>query len=267
LAGSLILVIDVPIALFVVKKKPEDMGLLADNEVPSQLVKPPESAIKDDVPESNLMQTTPIITTSLSSYLKKPALWLLSFGFLFANIGEMGVVVHEVSYLTDIGLAVTVAAGALGFTGAIGGFGKLFFGYLTEKISVRYAIMICFTVQAIGVFILMMVDTNAALLWIFVLVFGFAFGGVITLMPLAVVALFPLSALGVIFGFVHFVFISGVLIGPPLAGLAYDLSGSYTTAFTGFIGSFLLAVVFIYFAWGKNPKLHLKSKNQKIEIH
>jgi MFS family permease len=170
----------------------------------------------------------------------------------------MSILTHEVAYLTDIGISATLAAMAMGFTGGIGAAGKITFGWLTSRFSVRYVVMLCFTLQLIGLFILMQINT-IAMVWLFVIFFGFAMGGIPTILPLATEDIFGKANFAVLYAFVNMVVMGASTAGPPLAGFIYDATGSYSTAFSIFAATYLVSIVIVYFAWGPYPR-PLKSR-------
>ena len=69
------------------------------------------------------------------------------------------------------------------------------------------------------------------MLYLFVIAFGFAHGGMGPSESPLVAGLFGLSSHGLIFGIVSFGFTIGAAIGPLLSGYLFDVSGSYQTAF------------------------------------
>jgi MFS family permease len=90
------------------------------------------------------------------------------------------------------------------------------------------------------------------MVWVFVVIFGFAFGGIFTLIPLTIGNRFPLPAFSILYSFVNLMFLGGTLLGPLIAGIVYDSTGNYAGAFWGFIGSYVIAILAIYFTWGPN---------------
>jgi sugar phosphate permease len=236
----------IPIALFVLKKRPQEMGLLPDGEKPSIIDSP--------------IIATPAISTaavvekgSLTALFKNRSIWLLSASFFLAYAGENAILIHEVPIVTDMGIPATAAAVALGFTGGVGGVGKVVLGWLTDKISTRYMVMICFTIQIMGVLILRQVHTMAVL-WLFVLVFGFGMGGAAALVPLAVGDRFGIASFGIVFGIVNFLGNIGSAIGPFFAGYIFDVTGGYSLAFSTFIMTYAAAILIVYCTWGLNPR-------------
>jgi sugar phosphate permease len=247
--GITVLAVDVPLALLILKDKPQDMGLLPDNA--SSEIKTEEKSfeIRNTALSDNNCPEKP----KLSSYLRSPAIWLLSLCLLIAACAAVGLVIHEVPYLTDIGISATLAATILGITGSIGGLGNIVLGYVTERISVRYVLIVVCTIQAIGILILLK-SSSIGMVWLFVAVFGFTFGTFPALIPLSIIVLFPLSLFGLVYGFTNFLYQIGIFLGPPLAGQLYDKTGSYSAAFLLFIIMLLIAAVLAYFTWGRNPK-------------
>lgn len=248
--GLVVFAIDIPLAVLILKTSPEEMGLLPDGDRrPEQKEDPIASPASASVVEASSSPEP----SGRATWMRSLPLWLLCLGFALAQIGEMSILIHEVSFITDIGISATAAATALGFTGGMGGIGKIAFGWLTDKVSARYVTMLCFLLQLMGVFILMRTST-VAMVWLFVIVFGFAMGGMVTLMPLAIADLFGIGRFGVIYGFVHLVVVGCATAGPTFAGFVFDATGSYSIVFTAFAIMYAISVVTVYFAWGFNPR-------------
>ena len=248
--GLAVLFIDIPLALFVLKQSPAEMGLYPDGDEPPEVL-PSDTSGADAAGTANRAGSPE--TGGLKRWLKRPSLWLLCLGFCFCVFGQMSILIHEVPYLTDIGIPATVAATAMGFTGGMGAVGKITFGWLTSRFSVRYVAMLCFALQLAGVFILMNINTMT-MVWLFVIFFGFSMGAFSTILPLATEDIFGKANFAVLFGFVLMVIVGAGTVGPPLAGFIYDATGSYSIAFNIFAITYFTAMVIIYFAWGTNPR-------------
>ncbi len=249
--GSIVLLIDLPIAAFVLRANPEEMGLLPDGD--QLAVAKPNATTK--LPATNRIGTaTGAGQVGLSSALRSLPLWLLCLGFGLVQLSEMSIMLHEASFITDMGIPVTTAAAALGFTGGVGGLGKLAFGWLADKLSTRYVTILCFAVQLAGVLILM--QTNSmAMVWLFVVVFGFSMGGAVTLIPLTIGDIFGATSLGTLFGLVNLVVSLCSLFGPSLAGFIFDARGSYDLVFIIASILYIISITAVYFAFGANPKM------------
>jgi MFS family permease len=238
-------------ATLILRTKPQEMGLHPDGITPA-----PEPALFP-VQASGGSGNAGMVKerSAFSIAMKSPAFWFVAAGFFFMGIGTLGILNHLVPYVRDMGVSVKTAGLVLGIFGGSGAIGKIGFGLLSEKCSVRYGVMLSFSLQATGAFILLQA-TSLPVVWLYVAVSGPASGGVMTVLPLSVGALFPLRVFGTVFGMVNLALSTGAsLIGPPLAGFLYDHYGTYNIPFTAFIGMYLCAIVLIYFAWGISPRL------------
>jgi MFS family permease len=69
------------------------------------------------------------------------------------------------------------------------------------------------------------------MLFVFAAIYGFAHGGLFTVVSPTVAELFGISSHGLLFGFVLFSGTLGGAIGPLMAGRIFDLTGSYRMVF------------------------------------
>ena len=107
--------------------------------------------------------------------------------------------------------------------------------------------MICFGLQALGVLILYSAGSLSAV-WAYVLMFGFAMGGIIVLLPMVVSHFFGLPSFGIIMGVISFSQAIGSASGAYLSGVIYDYFGSYDYGLMFYIGVYLTAIVTIFLA-------------------
>ena len=177
---------------------------------------------------------------------------MLILGFGARSISMTSIVVHEVAYLTDIGIPLTVAGAALGGMVFISMIGRFGFGLLGDYVDKRYLFIATYLMQAVGILILNNVS-GMAMVWLFVVIYGIAYGGAIPLSFSIVGDYFGRKNYATIRGYMQFFLIPATLVGPIYAGLVFDITDSYNIAFTSFIVSLLFGTVFIFFA--RRPKL------------
>ena len=242
--GVLLWAVVIPSIAIFVKSSPEEMGLLPDGQ--GRVGDNEPSSAETDHPEQNIPQSVTVGIT-LSQALQTPTYWLVVAAFCFVPAAVFGTLAHQTAYLESIGISRGAASLALGFTAGMGIFGKLFFGFLAEKIQIRYVTILCFGIQAVGVFILMMTQTTT-MVWLFVIVFGFSMGGMAALQPLVIIDFFGTAAVGTILGSTWLGFSLGAAAGPLLAAYIYDGFQSYYWAFLIYIIAYLLAVLAIFIA-------------------
>jgi predicted MFS family arabinose efflux permease len=247
--GVLTWVLIIPPVILVMKTRPEDVGLLPDGVSPVGDEAVPELP---SVPDPKAISSAGEEGWTQSRAFRSVPYWLVLAAFFLVGAVIAGVLQNEVKFLEVMGLPTAAATFALGFTGGIGGLGKLAFGFLADRLSPKYTALLCFALQLVGLVILIMTHTTA-MVWVFVFVFGFAMGGNITLQPLVSGELFGMKSFGAIFGWVVLAGAVGSALGPVLAGAIYDASGSYTPAFIIFLVAYAVAIAALLFA--RRPKL------------
>ncbi len=123
--------------------------------------------------------------------------------------------------------------------------GKLIMGSTADRIGNRQALIIGFALMAAALFWLVPAR-ETWMLYLFAVVFGFAFGGCETPMSPLIAALFRLRSHGLIFGITGAGFTIGAALGLFMFGYIFDVTGSYQVAFLvgGAVGilSLILAV-------------------------
>ena len=199
----------------------------------------------------SMAPTTPVPVLpgmTASAALRTRAFVLIVIGLFFATLTYQSVLTQIVPHLEDIGISRGRAATALSFVALSGMFGKVLFGYLTEKIPARFAVGISLGFQIVGLAILVGIGSSSNWVWVFVPIFGLGFGALGALMPLIVQDTFGVRAYGSIFGLVNFFILGAALVGPPLVGMSYDASGTYVPAFITLAGLFALGGIVVAFA-------------------
>jgi len=210
--GLIVLAINVPLAQFM-KHSPQRMGLKPYGE---------SGPIEDKQPSA-------MEGVSFKQAIKTSRLWLFSVilaGFWFCM---QVIIVHLAPYATDIGIPAAIAASMLAVIGGCSVIGRLFMGFISDRVSSRVALIACVTAATLALIWL----TFAKEIWmfyIFAVVFGIAYGAIVPLEITLPVKLFGLRSLGAILGGIMFISTIGGALGAPVAGSIFDAKGSYDLA-------------------------------------
>jgi MFS family permease len=264
-AGMGVFFIVVPLSL-VFRHKPEQYGLLPDGAQPGEDSvstdgnRPLTGEMASDATAVNVEHRGRSSEKvewaqydfSVKETLLTLAFWMLILGFAARSISMTSIVVHKVAYLTDIGIPPIQAGAALGGMVFISMIGRLGFGWFGDYVDKRYLFIATYLLQALGILILDNV-TSMAMVWVFVVIYGIAYGGAIPLSFSIVGEYFGRKNYATIRGFMQFFLIPATLVGPIYAGLVFDLTGSYHIAFVSFIFALLLGIVFMFLA--RKPRL------------
>jgi len=212
LAGTALLVA-LPIHALLVRRRPEDLGLLPDGEAP------PEG----HDPES-------IGGQRLRAALSQPAFWTLMAATALSSAGYSVLLAHLVAYLIGRGYDPVFAASVLGLTGLASLPGRFIFNMISDRFGPQLLLTLCLALQGLSVFLLLAPGPFAFLV-AFIAVYGSAFGAISPLRASVLADHFGRLAYGAITS------VQGVPagifagLGPFIAGLLYDLLGGYSLAF------------------------------------
>lgn len=245
--GIFIWCLVIPLA-FVIRERPEDMGLMPEGDDPEETL-PSGSAIDGDSAD----RAAPAAGDyTLKEALSSSAFWFMALAFFFQGVSHSTVTVHTIPALTDVGIPVKQAAYSIGLLTLVSIIGRLAFGYLGDHLNKRYLFMVSYTLMGGGLLVLMNAKTMT-MVWLFIFLFGVGFGGNIPLMPAIRAEYFGRKALGKIQGVMDPVMMLAGATGPIFAGYIFDTTGSYRIAFmvTGMMT--FVAAVMIFFARPKHP--------------
>ena len=225
-------VVIIPLAWFVIKAKPADMGLFPDG------VEAPEAG--------EATETSPSAPDGLTlrMALVTPAFWLIIISFLFGDFSHVGVIQSQVPYLQDIGFPVATAATALGGVGLGSAVGKFGFGWLCDKIQPKYAWTIGLIFQIVAIIVIMLTrpTSSQAMIWIYSITMGLGGGSWLPTSSMLTSTSFGLTDYGAIFGLVTLSIMIGSAAGPLTAGYMYDTMNTYHEAFIIFLALYVISI-------------------------
>lgn len=224
--GSLIWVTGVPLALTVVRNRPEQMGLHRYGE----------SLVQGNQEGRRVMDRV----WTLKEALKTSTFHLYATAVALLYMAGAAVMTHTVPLLIDRGVSPEHAALVLSFVAGMGILGKTTSGYLADRLSPKFVIAGISLLMALSIVILLHSSSGPSL-WLFAMIFGASYGGVIAMQSVLSAYWFGLASLGAILGAVALVGNVGFAIGPVFGGYVFDITGKYDLAFQVFVGSSLLA--------------------------
>ncbi len=229
--GVIIVVVALPPVIWLMVRRPEDMGLHPDG---GGRERSPRLDLHEEIEHSMTPQEA----------MHQRNFWLITVSFALTVMGLSATLLHQVSFLRDRGISAAAAALTLGATAGVGVVGKLGFGYLLDAFEQRRVIVWCFALQALGV-ALLMATFNGWMLALFVVVYGFAMGGNATLQATILGECFGRLYYGAIAGRMMPFIVVGQALGIPLMGQVRDTTGTYIPAFAAILVMNLVAIACI----------------------
>jgi MFS family permease len=138
--------------------------------------------------------------------------------------------VHAAAHAEDLGLGKVAAASVIGVIGIGGIAGRLASGIVSDRVGRLPALLVVFALQVVS-FLAFAGANGIGILWLAATIFGFSYGGGVTLLPPLCGDLFGRAHVAAIVGAIFAVAGAPAAIGPYVAGWLFDVSGSYEAAF------------------------------------
>lgn len=240
--GLVVLVFSVAPSLLLVAERPEDIGLLPDGEPPdsTHAEKGAGAIVPVGVPDSpatvlpRAQMTADTDSWTLGEAVRTKTFWLLVFMGFASFFVHTSIGVHMGAYFRDVGLGATSAALAVSLSWSVSAVGSLIWGWVTDRIDVRYAYSVMFLFQAGSTLYLIFVGGT---LGVFLAsgLFGIVSAGTNVVPSVIYANYFGRSSLGRIRGLGEVGVLLGQATGPVIAGILFDLRGGYSTIFTAFV--------------------------------
>jgi MFS family permease len=161
----------------------------------------------------------------------------MTVAFFGAIVAINGTLTQIVALLTDRGVPLAVAVGALSASGIALTVGRIVSGFCLDRVHGPYVATVFFAAAGIGVATL----ASGLSPFIGTVLCGLGIGAEVDLMAYFVSRYFGLRSFGAIYGLMFALFSLGVGIGPFLMGLAHDKLGSYVPMMIAF--EVVLAIV------------------------
>lgn len=204
-------------------------------------------------PVSTSTVTEALVVEKPVSYLKDRAFWQIGIAVALAFNAALVMGISYPQHFGNMGFGLSEAAFLVSMVGLSGLIGKAFIATIVDKFRahVRFvaATLICF--QLLGAMLLFFVS-DYSLMILVVAALGFGGGAFIPIHPYLNSAYFSADIIGQINGAQMPIFLPFGLVGAPLAGYSFDLTGSYLPAFSGVVVVLIIAVLLLV----SLPKVH-----------
>ena len=208
-----------------VRNSPEPYGLAPDGDPMDQL-------------ESNRVQASAgrASTHDRGGFTLREAIhgrtfWLLSVVFAALFFGISGFQVHQIPYFEGLGLSPTQASLTVTVVLLLSGVGRMGAGILTDVFDIRWVLAAVILLHMASWLYLLTMDVSSIPRMLpFSIIFGVAFGAMVSLRPVILSKLFGNRALGSLSGLLQAGSLLSGMVGPVMLGGVFDATGEYTAA-------------------------------------
>ncbi|ESU31554.1 hypothetical protein G3A_16110 [Bacillus sp. 17376] len=216
--GILLLVVFVPLAYFLIRNKPEDIGEHPDGIKPDW--------INDPADPTRTIKPFEEVNWTVQEAAKTRAYWLLLFCVGIPSLINTGLTFHLISILKTNGISPVIAALVLSLMALIGFPVTLIAGPLLDRVKVQYVLAGIFAGEIIFILVLLAADKTAIAI-AFGVLWGVSGGFERITLNYVWPSFFGRKSLGSIKGSAMTVTVLGSALGPLPFGLAYDYFRGY----------------------------------------
>ncbi len=241
--AALIVITIVPLNIIAQRRKPEDLGLLADGAAPGAQGAPGQT-------EEIVDKAFAAIDWTYARIAREPRFWAVVFAYLFSLFNHYAVQVHQTKFFIEAGFSVSEGAWALGLMVLIGIPGQIAVGWISDRIGREWGwalamlgYIICFIT-----FLFMLEGASHWQLYLCVAAVGLLGAGTAPLFGAIGAELFGGRWYGRVFGLLGVACSIGAASGAWLTGVLYDVTGSYAFGFQMCIGFAIASAVCIGYA-------------------
>lgn len=254
--AALILLLLGPLNLILSRRSPQSLNLQPDGDAGEDDRSRPKPAMRLTVVDTAWAAEA----WTLQKAMRTRRFWLLFLAFFCLAFADQGTLLHSVSVMVDHGLARETAAYYFGILGIAGSAGKIVMGYLSDVIGRERTNTLGIALAVTGIYCLMHAGGAPGILpLLFALFFGLGYGAVAPLLPSVCADIFLGNSFGLIFATIAVGGGVGGAVGAYMAGFLRDVSGTYTTPLTVFIGFLFVACALIWLAAPRKVRRMVKS--------
>ena len=205
----LLAITTIPLHLIVLRRRPDDLGLLPDGD------------IKHD---SYVPSVT--IGISLRNAVQRKSFWMLTAAFSLSYLATAAIRFHLIPFLIAAGFDPSAAALASGSIGILQVAGRVIFAPLESRISSRMLAISIFALEALSIFILF-VGTSSLNVALFIIIFGASYGANTLVRPTMIADMYGSSYYARISSVMAIFLTITATAAPVGASFLYDRFGTY----------------------------------------
>ena len=243
------IILSIPL-LVLMRRRPEDIGLLPDGDSPTESIPLPKREGID-----NEEHRTIEFSWNAGQAIRSNTLWLIIAAefLIILTSGTLGF--QLVPYLTDSGMSVHSAAAAWSLSSLLNAFSNPFWGILSDKYSPRTlilsAIPLCLVVTTS-----FLIASGGTATFTCVAIWGATSGGLNVLGGMMIANYYGREYFGTISGIMGPFQTGGLGLGPILGALILSIAGDYRILFFFAIAAYIIATGLFILARKPKQQIH-----------
>ncbi len=239
-----------------IRRRPEDMGLLPDGDTPDTRYGPAPTALLPGEQAPALSERTrqrmPEPVWTRREALRVPAFWLIAGCFAISSLAFQGINISLAPYVQDLGYEEALVAAALTTRAIVMAATLPVVGLVAERASIGPVRALPFVLQSIGCVLFLFAD-QVHFLFPALIVYGMGITSLGVTQEVLWANAFGRLSLGAVRSMGFVVTFGFGATGPIVMNLIYDQFGSYRPAFLIFLSFFIVSAILILFLRSPQP--------------
>ncbi|MCL0044500.1 MFS transporter [Dehalococcoidia bacterium] len=232
--GMIVLILVLPLAFFLLRNEPADIGLLPDGaRIPSI------KTFKSTHPREQL---GPLAVEEWRKAFNSVPIWQLSGTYFVCGFTTLMMAFHFVPYAIEGGLSPYIAATAFGFLSIMNTIGVLVVGPFADKLGNKNLLSMMYALRGLGYASILLLPGQWGL-WVFAIIGGASWVATVPLTTALTADIYGLKKTGTLNGLIFMSHQIGGSIGIQFGGMLRDITGSYSIPFG--VASLLLLIASI----------------------
>ena len=242
--GAALIVIVVPPVFLFMRNTPESMGLRPDGDTP-------EAQTANNAASSARRGAGETYSWRPKQALKTGTLWMIVLSSNLTSLAFGGMLIHMVPAFTDAGMSLQEAGFAYSVYSVGAVVSKLLWGFLGERLPVRFGLACNSGARAISL-VIFLLNPGRLGARVFAILSGVLSTGSAPLSAQIWADYYGRGFLGTIRGITTPFSLLSSILGPLLAAHLYDQFGNYSTAFWIYVVTLTIGTTLM--VWAKPPK-------------
>ena len=234
--GTFVLVLALPLAVIFIRDRPEDIGELPDGEQ----VGPTVNGVQAKRPDSQ--RPAPLESDNWRDSFRSPPIWQLSGAYFVCGVTTLIISTHYVPFAIDLGISPRTAALAFGLMQGLNAVGVIIVGILADKFSRKnllatiyfirfFAYVVLVTPSILDPLVGMSIPPSLGI-WFFAMFAGLSWIATPPLTSSLTADIYGTRNMGTLGGFTSFAHQIGGSMSVVVAGILYDVTGTYVIPFS-----------------------------------
>lgn len=237
--GGAMLFLALPLLVAIVRSDPSDMGLNQDGD------DAPADATETGSGKSITARIAPLATTGWRESYRSAPMWQLSLSYSVCGITTAIIAVHFIRWASSEDISGGTAALAFGVLMAINGVGLLVVGSISDRMQRKNLLGTVYLIRGIA-FLALIVLPGMPALWAFAVIGGMSWLASVPLTNSLTADVYGLRNVGVLNGLIMMVHQLAGGLAVIIAGMVFDIWGTYDPVFAAAAGFLIFAGVISY---------------------